>query len=464
MNRVVAERTERGRAARHHAPRSAHGDWERPASAGDPLDVLAAGDADRVPELVPIRYGRMLASPFAFFRGAAGIMAADLDGTPASGLTVQASGDAHLANFGVFASPDRRLVFDLNDFDETHPAAWEWDAKRLAASIAIAGRHRGLDARRRADAVRAAIAAYRGTMWSLAGMRDIDVWYARTEVEAVLDELRREIGGTTTHRARRQLARARRKDSLRALHRLAVDDEATGLPRIMSDPPLLVPIRELVTEDEADTVVAEMERLLGEYRASLSADLRHLMDGYRLVDMARKVVGVGSVGSRAWVILLIGRDAGDPLFMQAKEAGPSVLERSWGRSAYRHAGRRVVEGQRLMQATSDILLGWVRAQRPDGPARDFYVRQLWDAKASVDIETLQPAGLQLYGELCGGTLARAHARSGDRVAIASYLGTGARFDEAIARFAEVYADQNERDHAALADAVAGGTIRATTGV
>src|SRR3954453_5440913 len=332
MNPVVAERTERGRAARRQAPRPTHGDWERPASAGGPLDFLAAGDAHRIPELVPIRYGRMLASPFAFFRGAADVMAADLDGTPASGLAVQASGDAHLANFGVFASPDRRLVFDLNDFDETHPAAWEWDVKRLAASIAIAGRHRDVDDRRRAEAGRAGGAAYRGTMWSLAGMRDIDVWYARTEVEAVLDELQRQVGGSTTQRARRQIARARRKDSRRALHRLAVDDEATGLPRIMSDPPLLVPVRELATEDEADTVVAEMEKLLAEYRASLSTDLRHLMDGYRLVDMARKVVGVGSVGRRAWVILLIGRDAGDPLFMQAKEAGPSVLERSWGPS------------------------------------------------------------------------------------------------------------------------------------
>jgi uncharacterized protein (DUF2252 family) len=460
---TVEDRVARGRAARTDVPRSVHAAWERDAETPDPVSVLSEQARTRVPELVPIRHGRMLASPFAFFRGAAAIMAADLAATPVTGLQVQACGDAHLANFGVFAAPDRRLVFDVNDFDETLRAPWEWDVKRLAASVAIIGRERGLDARTRWRTVTSALAAYRTTMRELAGKRDLEVWYARAEVEPLLDLVRDQAQAGDLARTRRRLKRARGKDSLRALEKLAVA-VADGDPRLAPDPPLLVPIRDLAPEIGGEALEEGMRELLRTYRASLRADLRHLIDGYRFVDMARKVVGVGSVGTRAWVILLLGRDAGDPLFLQAKEAQASVLEPFAGASAFRHHGRRVVEGQRLMQAASDTLLGWVRTTGIDGQQRDFYLRQLWDAKASADLEQMEPVALRLYARLCGATLARAHARSGDRVAIAAYLGSGSRFDEAVAEFTEVYADQNERDHRALADAVADGRVEATTGV
>jgi uncharacterized protein (DUF2252 family) len=443
---TVAERAALGRAARQVVPRSSHAAWERPPGV-DPTAIIFGQDAGRVPELVPVRHERMLASPFAFFRAGAAVMAADLAGAPASGLVAQACGDAHLANFGAFAAPDRRLVFDLNDFDETLAAPWEWDVKRLAASLAIAARHRGIDADLRRRIVLTTVAGYRTTMADLAGRRDLDVFYDRKEVEPLMRRLQRRVSTRSAARARRRVARAGSKDSLRALQRLAVVGEDG--PRLLSDPPLLVPLRELAPGAAGDELAGRLGDLFERYRATLRDDVAQLLARYRLVDIGRKVVGVGSVGTRCWVLLLVGRDDHDPLVLQAKEAGPSVLEPYAGPGPYDHEGRRVVEGQRLMQGAGDVLLGWVRATDDAGGERDFYVRQLWDAKTSVDLEVIEPDWLELYGELCAGVLARAHARTGDRVAIAAYLGGGPRFDRALAEFSETYADQNERDHAAM---------------
>lgn len=411
----------------------------------------------RVPELVPFRYGRMLASPFTFFRGAAAIMAMDLAETPQSGLRAQLCGDAHLSNFGVFAAPDRRLVFDLNDFDETLPGPWEWDVKRLAASLAIAGRDLGFKRKEYRRAVRAAAAQYRAAMGRFAGMRNLDIWYARLDVEDLFKEMRKLADPKRVKAAEKDIAKARRKDSQRALARLAhvVDGEL----RIISDPPLLVPVEELAGGENVEQRILELLRL---YVESLRGDYRHLVQDYRYVHMARKVVGVGSVGTRAWVLLLRGRDDADPLFLQAKEAEASVLEPYAGASEFAKHGERVVQGQWLMQASSDILLGWLQAPGLDGKPRDFYVRQLWDWKRSIDVETMLPDGLALYGRICGWALARAHACSGDAVAIASYLGKGEGFDEAIIEFADRYADQNEADYALVAEAARSGRIEADT--
>ena len=455
----TTQRAEGGRAARAGTPRSSHAQWERPPGT-DAVAIVLAQESGRLPELLPIRHERMLASPLAFFRGAAAVMAADLADTPTSGLRVQACGDAHLSNFGVFAAPDRRLVFDINDFDETLAAPWEWDVKRLVASLVIAGRERGADAATRRTSAAESVASYRRTMTELAGKRDIEVWYARQEIDPSLRELGGQLSDEAATRARRRLKGARSKNSLRALERLTVATGDGGAPQIRSDPPLIVPISELASGRDAQTIETELGVLLDDYRSSLRPDLRRLMRGYHAVDLARKVVGVGSVGLRAWVILLIGRDEHDPLFLQAKEAGASVLETFAGRGPYAHQGRRVVEGQRLMQAAGDILLGWVRVTGPDDVQRDFYVRQLWDAKMSVDLESMEPATLDLYGRLCGATLARAHARSGDRIAIAAYLGKSSTFDDAVARFAEAHADQNERDFADMARALANDTVPA----
>ena len=414
----------------------------------------------RVQELVPIRYGRMLASPFTFFRGAAAIMAMDLAKTPESGLRVQACGDAHLSNFGIFAAPDRREVFDINDFDETLPGPWEWDVKRLAASVAIAGRDREFTPKEIRAAVLRTVRSYREAMREFAAMRNLDVWYARLDVDTLLVDLAQVATPKAMKEARKGVAKAGKKNSLKAFDRLVrvVDGE----PRIISDPPLLVPVRELVSDDEAQEREERILNLLGRYRESLKGDRRHLFDSYRFVEMARKVVGVGSVGTHAWVVLMMGRDGQDPLFLQAKEAEASVLERYVGKSEFGNHGERVVEGQWLMQASSDILLGWLPAMAFDGSRRHFYVRQLWDGKRSVDIETLPPRGLAIYGRVCGWALARAHARSGDRIAIGSYLGKSKTFDHAIAEFSERYADQNERDYGLLADAAKSGRIEVET--
>jgi len=445
----AAEQAAKGKAARGSVPRGAHG--ELAAESRDPVQILGRQDESRVSELVPIRYERMLASSFAFFRGAAAVMAADLAQTPRSGLEAQLCGDAHLSNFGVFSAPDRRLVFDCNDFDETCRGPFEWDVKRLAASIAVAGRERGFGKRQRRRTTLAAVAAYRRAMREFAAMRNLDVWYSRLDVEPAVAALRTQLDGRRLRRLERNLAKARARDSLRALDRLShVRD---GSVRIVSDPPLITPLAELTDAADAEQ---QLQAVLAAYRETLSPDLRRLVASYRYVDAARKVVGVGSVGTRAWIVLLLGRDDGDPLFLQAKEAQASVLEPYLEGAAPSDHGRRVVEGQRLMQAAGDAFLGWVTAKGFDGEERCFYVRQLWDGKGSAEVERMSVADLAAYGSLCGEALARAHARSGERVAIAAYLGKADRFDQALARFAEAYADRNEDDFQRLRDAARSG--------
>jgi uncharacterized protein (DUF2252 family) len=449
----------RGKAARTVAPRASHARWEPAPDRPDPVATLKRQALTRTAELVPIRNGRMLRSPFAFFRGAAAVMAADLAETPVCGIRVQLSGDAHLSNFGSFAAPDRSLVFDLNDFDETLPGPWEWDVKRLAASIAVAGRDRGFAPAGRREATLAAVKAYRRAMWTFAGMRTIDVWYARLDLAEQFERWAGEASAEERKNLDKTLTRFRTKDNLRALAKLT--HTIDGEPRIVSDPPLVVPLRDLLPAAEEVEVRERLMGYLRTYRDTLQNDRSQLLDGYRPVDMAHKVVGVGSVGTRAWIVLMLGRDDTDPLFLQLKEAGRSVLEPYAGRGAIGNQGRRVVEGQRLMQAASDVFLGWVRVARDsDGRRRDYYVRQLWDAKGSAPLETMNPGELAAYCEICGWTLARAHARTGDRAAIASYLGRSDRFDQALATFAETYADQNELDFEALAAAVSAGEVEA----
>jgi uncharacterized protein (DUF2252 family) len=442
-----AQRAERGRAARRVAPRSAHGDFAPSPDRADPLALLRSQDLNRVAELVPIRYQRMRESPFAFFRGSALVMAADLAKTPASGIEVQLCGDAHLGNFGLFGSPERQLVFDINDFDETLPGPWEWDVKRLATSIEIVGRTNGFNDRARRAAVIGAVAEYRRAMREFAGWTNLAVWYAYVAADSLLAQVHASLDAQTAKQAGRALAKARSRDHLQVASRLVT--EFGGDPRFVYDPPLLVPISRLYGEQDAAIMLERVRAAVHGYRNSLSSDRRQLLDQFRLVDVARKVVGVGSVGIRAWVALLIGRDIDDPLILQVKEAQASVLERFVGPSRYANAGQRVVAGQRVMQASGDILLGWQRFAGFDDVPRDFYVRQLRDWKGSVDVDQMSAAATAAYGQLCAWTLARAHARSGDRIAIAAYLGEGARFDEAIARFARGYADQNEADHRSL---------------
>ncbi|HWM63188.1 MAG TPA: DUF2252 domain-containing protein [Solirubrobacterales bacterium] len=453
----VSERAAAGKAARSEAPRSAHAEWEPSPDRADPVAILEEQGRSRVPELVPIRYGRMAVSPFTFYRGAAAVMAADLARTPSSGLRVQACGDAHLSNFGVFAAPDRRLVFDLNDFDETLPGPWEWDVKRLAASFEIAARENGFKGGQRRAVVRTVARAYRDAMRGFADLRSLEVWYARLDAEAVMQLLRAK-GHKLTKRATKGVAKARAKDSLRALDRLT--HEVGGELRIVSRPPLVVPVEELLSGEKGFDVEETIRGVIERYGESLKGDRRHLLETYRFRHLAHKVVGVGSVGTRAWIVLLTGRDDGDPLFLQAKEAQASVLEPYAGKSAFENHGRRVVEGQWLMQAASDSFLGWCPTTGIDGRQRDFYVRQLWDGKGSIEVDAMTPETMEIYARMCGWTLARAHARSGDAVAIGAYLGSGDVCDGAIAEFARLYADQNERDHAALAAAIESGRIEA----
>jgi uncharacterized protein (DUF2252 family) len=416
----------------------------------------------RVPYLVPIRYGRMLASPFSFFRGAAAIMASDLARTPSAGLEAQLCGDAHLSNFGVFAAPDRRLVFDINDFDETLRGPFEWDVKRLAASLAVAGRERGCTEPERRATTLAALREYREAMRRFASMRDLEVWYARLDVETFLERWRSSGTRKQIKAFEKAMAKARNKDSVRALSRLS--HQVDGTPRIVSDPPLIVPIEQLDGAEYQGDIEPRLRKLLAAYRESLEADRAILAERYQYAHAAHKVVGVGSVGAQAWIFLLLGHDSDDPLFLQAKEAQRSVLEPFAGPSPFAHQGQRVVEGQRVMQAASDIFLGWVTAEGFDGRRREFYVRQLWDGKRSAEVELMGPAELASYGKVCGWTLARAHARSGDRVAIAAYLGRGRAFDEAVGDFAEAYADQNERDYEALVKDVKAGKLAVREGV
>jgi uncharacterized protein (DUF2252 family) len=418
------QRRAAGKALRATTPLDAHAGFTRPATVGDALTLLEEQAADRVPELGPIRYGRMLQSPFAFYRGAARVMAADLAGAPRSGLTVQMCGDAHVSNFGLYGSPERRLVFDANDFDETLPGPFEHDVKRLVASLVVAARGKGMGRKQRRALAVAAGARYRGAMAEFAAARDIDVWYSRIDADGRLTEV--------------------------------VD----GRLRIRGEPPLLVPLRDVLPETEEQDLQAAFRALIRQYRTSLQVDRRTLLERYSFVDMARKVVGVGSVGTRCWVVLLIGRDEDDPLLLQIKEASPSVHADFVGKSRYTNQGQRVVAGQRMMQQASDIFLGWQRTTGIDGVERDFYVRQLRDWKGSLEIDELRPAGLTIYGQLCAWCLARAHARSGDRIAIAGYLGSSPAFEHALAEFGEAYADVTEGDHRQLGQAAASGRVRA----
>jgi uncharacterized protein (DUF2252 family) len=442
------------------APLESHAEFA-PTGSRDPIGLLLGQAQSRVPELVPVRHGRMLVSAFTFYRGAALPMAADLATTPSSGLRVQLCGDAHLSNFGAFASPERRLVFDINDFDETLPGPFEWDVKRLAASLAVAGRDNGYPAKARRKIALAAGEGYRTAMRAFANQPLLDVWYAHLDIEPALAEFRSQIKASRFKATQALLAKAHTRDSTQALRKLTT--MTGGQRQIISDPPMIVPIEEIFSHMQADAIYEQLRAVLAKYRRTLQSDRRHLLEQFTLVQVARKVVGVGSVGTRAWIVLMDAADGVEPLFLQAKEAQPSVLAGYCGRSRYSNQGERVVAGQHLMQAQSDIFLGWTRVTNPDdGIDRDFYVRQLRDWKFSVPIEQMLPAGMTVYARLCGWTLARAHARSGDRVALGAYLGGSAKFDQAIADFAETYADQNERDYAALQAAVKDGKAEATT--
>ncbi|WP_084700729.1 DUF2252 domain-containing protein [Streptacidiphilus anmyonensis] len=456
-----ADRVALGKDVREATPLQAHGEFQ-PGASRDPVGLLLGQAESRVPELVPIRHGRMLVSPFTYYRGAALPMAADLAVTPTSGLWVQLCGDAHLSNFGAFASPERQLVFDVNDFDETLPGPFEWDVKRLAASLAVAGRDNDFSDKDRRKIVLAAAGGYRKAMHDFALQPLLDVWYAHLDIEEAVGEFRSQIKAKRFQQAEGLLAKAHTHDSTQALGKLTT--VVDGRRRILSDPPTIVPVEEVFSDVQADALYELIGTVLGKYRRTLQSDRRHLLNQFTLIQMARKVVGVGSVGTRAWIALLDAGDGVEPLFLQAKEAQPSVLVDYAGRSRYKNQGERVVAGQHLMQAESDIFLGWTHATGADGVDRDFYVRQLRDWKFSAPIEMMRPSGMLLYAQLCGWTLARAHARSGDRIALAAYLGSSKRFDHAIADFAETYADQNEDDFTALQTAVKEGRAEATTDI
>ncbi len=464
--RSVKERAAAGKAARSAVPRESHATFAPPADRSDPVALLQSQDSHRVESLLPIRYGRMASSPFDFLRGAAIIMASDLAGTPRSGITTQISGDAHVANFGVFASPERDLVFDLDDFDETLAGPWEWDVKRLAVSLAVAARQNGLRQGRQDMVVARAVAEYRTTMRRFAAMRNLDVWYAHLDVDEALALLRPEGDRRLVRRTARSLALAQTsaRESLAAATKLT--RRVDGATRIVAEPPLIVPLDDLAQGAEHREMALALHEQLSTYRESLADDRRRLLEQFEVVDFARKVVGVGSVGTRAWIALLLGLDGDDPLFLQLKEADPSVLEPHLGESGYRNHAERVVTGQRLMQATPDIFLGWLRLNPGPrgGPPMDFYVRQLRDWKGAGDLTTMSAGAMAQYGRFCAWTLARAHARTGDRIAVASYLGKGDAFDRAIVVFAGAYAEQNERDWQALKAAVRSGAIKAQTGV
>jgi uncharacterized protein (DUF2252 family) len=452
------ERGALGKAARRRSPRSGHAVYQPSPHRPDPLSILETQSAARVPELVPIRYGRMMESPFRFYRGAAAIMASDLARSPTSGLTAQLCGDAHMLNFRLLASPERQLMFDINDFDETLPGPWEWDVKRLAASLVIAGRANGFDDAQRARIVRTTVRQYRESMIRFAEAGNLDVWYAKIGADVLETLAAGRLGKRSRRNLSQALAKARTRDSLQVFDKLT--ETVDGRPRIAADPPLLIPVSDLLPAVERVGLERQFRGLLERYARTLSSDRRSLLADYRLADVARKVVGVGSVGTRCWIFLLLGRDGRDPLFLQAKEADTSVLAPHVGASKYANQGERVVSGQRLMQATSDIFLGWERVDGFDGKQRDFYVRQLRDWKGIAMPERMRPKDMRAFGALCGFTLARAHARSGDRIAIAAYLGGGESFDRALATFAEAYADQNERDHEALTRAVRTGRLPA----
>jgi len=456
--RRLPDRVAAGEGARARIGPAELGAFSVPGDRFDPIDVLEDQATTRVAELVPIRYGRMAESPFAFYRGGAAIMAADLATSPNTGLVVQLGGDAHLYNFGGFASPSRRLLFDANDFDETLPGPFEWDVKRLAASFAIAARQNAMPPKVTKSLVRSVVAQYRRTIGSFAAMDELDVWHSVFDTESVLKRWSSQLDRRDAKTFERMFASARKRDSRHAYAKLT---HAVGAePRFLDDPPLLVRLETLLAEQGGRQQADRIADFLAQYRQSLPDENRHLIDRYRLVDVARKVVGVGSVGTRTFVALMLGRDDGDSLLLQVKEAKPSVLEAHLGPSTYPNCGQRVVEGQRLLQGVSDFLLGWGSIEGIDDVRRDFYIRQLWDWKLSLDVERLTPTGLAVYGEMCGWSLARGHARSGDAVAIASYCGDGDELDRSITSFALAYAARNADDHAQFLAAIEQGRIRA----
>ncbi|MBG6224293.1 uncharacterized protein (DUF2252 family) [Arthrobacter sp. CAN_A2] len=442
--RSTAPGADVGKDLRRRAPRRSHREWSAPSDRVSPVEILRDQEKDRVPGLIPFRHERMAASPFGFFRGAAAIMAADLRDTPTTGLNVQLCGDAHISNFGGFASPERRLVFDINDFDETLPGPWEWDVKRLVTSVEIAARDHGFAGVEGRTAVLETARAYREAMGSFAAMTPLDVWYTSFDVRSLLPAIRKNLGGHAAKEAEHDVAGALSRTSARAARRLT--EVVDGRPRIIDDPPLVVPLHELLPGLEAQHLEEGIRGVMADYRQTLSPDRQPLLDHYEYQDVARKVVGVGSVGTLSWIVLLVGREHADPLVLQLKQADASVLEIHLGPSRYSNHGERVVQGQRLIQASSDILLGWLRTTGIDGVERDFYVRQLWDWKTSADLTAVSASRLMAHARLCAWTLARAHARTGAPTAIASYLGSGAAFDHALATFAAVYADQNQRDY------------------
>jgi uncharacterized protein (DUF2252 family) len=462
----VDERRALGKQARTRTPPASHAGWVPAADRPDPVTLLEEQDARREADLVPVRHGRMMVSPFTFYRGAAKIMAADLKETPTAGLDVQLCGDAHLSNFGAFASPERELLFDINDFDETLPGPFEYDVKRMAASFTIAARNNGFSTADIRGATLASVAAYREAMTGFADMGVMDIWYARMSEVDLLNLIRiaatenKKLGKRAVQNAEKGLAKAHTRDSLQALSKLG--EMVLGQFRIVSQPPIVVPARDMaVTYGLSDDILPQLQEQLHAYRATLADDRRQLLERFQLVDVARKVVGVGSVGTRAFIALLQGRDAQDPLFLQIKEATSSVLEDHLPRSRYANHGERVVRGQRMMQAASDISLGWTVGV---DTSRHFYWRQLRDMKGSVDVEAMVPFGLSLYARACGWTLARAHARSGDPIAIAAYLGKKDRFDQSITDFSERYADQNDQDYVAFTKAIRSGALQALEGV
>src|SRR5829696_4044108 len=471
---TVDDRRAAGEVARDRTPPSSHAGWTPASDRPDPVGLLEEQNRTREPDLVPVRHGRMLVSPFTFYRGGAKIMAADLVGTPVAGLQVQLCGDAHLSNFGVSASPERRLLFDLNDFDETLPGPFEWDVKRMAASFTIAARHNGFTKADSRAATQASVAAYREAMATFAEMGTLAIWYAHLSEEELLAAVRRTAAEASKpkkaakaakgaeKRVQKVTGKARTRDSLQALSKLG--EVVDGRYRIVSQPPIVVPVRdwEATYGLSAAAVEGAVHEPFRAYQAGLREDQRQLLERFELVDVARKVVGVGSVGTRAFIALLQGRDQRDPLFLQVKEATTSVLEDHLAKSRYRQHGERVVYGQRMLQAASDIYLGWTKGALDD--TRHYYWRQLRDMKGSVEVETMAPIGLNLYADLCGWTLARAHARSGDPIAIAAYLGEGDQFDRSITDFSSRYADQNERDHQAFTDAIGSGQLAALKGV
>ena len=475
----AVERKAKGDVARDQTPRSSHTGWRPAADRPDPVALLEGQNLTREPDLVPVRHGRMMVSPFTFYRGAAKIMAADLKDTPTSGLAAQLCGDAHLSNFGVFASPERRLLFDLNDFDETLPGPFEYDVKRLAASFMIASRNNGFSKADARSSTLASVTAYREAMAEFAEMRTMDIWYSHLAEDELMNAIRGTVDKTTKKSksknakqdakaaktaqktAERNREKARTRDSLQALSKLS--ELVDGQYRIVSQPPIVVPARELAATHgmSAEDFRRAIDKQLRAYRSTLPDDRRELLERFEIVDVARKVVGVGSVGTRAFIVLLQGRDSADPLFLQVKEATASVLEDHLPKSRYKQPGERVVRGQRMMQAASDIFLGWTRGVEAN---RHFYWRQLRDMKGSALVEAMSPFGLTFYAGICGWTLARAHARSGDPVAFAAYLGDDDAFDQAITDFAERYADQNEQDFQDFVKAVRSGRVEALEGV